>query len=125
MEQGFKSGLKGQRYGAPPPQARGDPYYDDGYGGSGGGGLGGYSGRRRKRGGIIHGIIGGVMGAVQGQKNPVQEIKSGGRLQQQQQQQQGGGYGGSSSTGGHVQESGVHDGNARNEFPPPEYDPRQ
>ena len=134
MEQGFKSGMKGQRYGAPPPQARGDPYYYDD----------GYFGRRRQRGGIIHGILGGVMGAFEGQKNPVQDVRAGGRPQQQQQQQQqrqqgsmgqgenGSGYGGSPGAGAgaaqHVQESGVHQevpATAGNEFPPPEYEPRK
>src|SRR5271154_3447207 len=52
LEQGFKSGLKGGRYGG--QQQSRDPYYDDGYGGGGGGG--GYYGRRRRHrgGGIIH-----------------------------------------------------------------------
>jgi hypothetical protein len=121
MEQGFRSGLQGGRYGHDP--SNNDPGY-------GGGGYGGYRGNRRNKGGLISGIIGGVIGAVEGQKHPVQDIKSGGRPTTPSN---------NGSGAPHTQTTGVYPAGAHNsqgtvspsqqshvpQYEPPPYEPRQ
>lgn len=100
-------------------------------------------GYRKQKGGLISGIIGGIVGGIEGQKHPVQDIRSGGRKQEAGQTSGGGsgGYGGS----GHGQESGHQQmgqsvnvpgeglshtagssaSSGKNEHAPPPYEPRQ
>jgi hypothetical protein len=111
LEQGFKSGLQGQRYGQ-------DPSYNDPS-------YGGYRGNRRRKGGLISGIIGGVIGAVEAQKHPVQDIKSGGRPTTSSS---GGNGGPRAQTSGILPGAGdgsQGSGSSSQQFQPPPYEPRQ
>ena|SRR2546423_6961405 len=103
---------------------------------------------RRQKGSLIRELIGGIVGGIEGQKHPVQEIRSGRRKADTTGQSTQVGQGGSSGNGsGHGQERGVQyqqgqnlsvsgEGSShsiagtdtstgKNEHAPPPYEPRQ